>query len=222
MKNSIMVIQPYWYAGTWVFDDEATGLDKEPFVAGVPDMIDRMVEDIPNARDGFRLTFSQHAFPGAQTQLKWAREDGSGNWYSSDLTQTEGWLWRSPRRVQQAALHRMDQTVCFTREERRTGWQVAPVMHESPPVDKSRANEETAPGTTSTVNVDELAPNVQKVLVRDVDIARHDPLGYGARGRRIEGRTSQREPLPCQRKFRHRKLRTGRGWVYTDRQERRL
>ena len=87
-----MVIQPYWYAGTWVFDDEATGLDKEPFVAGVPDMIDRMVEDIPNARDGFRLTFSQHAFPGAQTQLKWAREDGSGNWYWSDLTQTEGWL----------------------------------------------------------------------------------------------------------------------------------
>lgn len=56
--NSIMVIAPYRYQGTWVFDDRAAGLVKEPFVAGVPEMIDVLVQDIPNADEGFRLLFS--------------------------------------------------------------------------------------------------------------------------------------------------------------------
>ena len=38
--NQIMVIKPFRYSGTWVFDDEAVGLNKEPFVCGVPKMID--------------------------------------------------------------------------------------------------------------------------------------------------------------------------------------
>src|SRR5688572_14638590 len=40
--NSMMVIAPYWQIGTWVFDDSATGLVREPFVAGVPEMIDEL------------------------------------------------------------------------------------------------------------------------------------------------------------------------------------
>ncbi|HEV8604750.1 MAG TPA: hypothetical protein VGQ99_05260 [Tepidisphaeraceae bacterium] len=63
-SNSLMVIVPYWYEGTWVFDDERAGLVREPFVAGVPEMIDLLVADIPGAREGFRLTFSAGAFPG--------------------------------------------------------------------------------------------------------------------------------------------------------------
>ena len=43
MSNQIQVISPYWHAGTWVFDDPATGLVQEPFVAGVPDMINDLV-----------------------------------------------------------------------------------------------------------------------------------------------------------------------------------
>ena len=39
MANSIMVIMPYWHAGTWVFDDEQAGLLKEPFVAGADEML---------------------------------------------------------------------------------------------------------------------------------------------------------------------------------------
>lgn len=31
--NSIMILQPYWHAGTWVFDDDAVGLVKEPVVS---------------------------------------------------------------------------------------------------------------------------------------------------------------------------------------------
>jgi hypothetical protein len=64
MANILMVIAPYWYQGTWVFDDESVGLNKEPFVAGVPEMIDDLVKDIPNARSGFRLLFSSAPFPG--------------------------------------------------------------------------------------------------------------------------------------------------------------
>ena len=41
-NNQIKVIQPYWAKGTWVFDDKATGLQQEPFVHGIPEMIDRL------------------------------------------------------------------------------------------------------------------------------------------------------------------------------------
>ena len=92
MPNAIMVISPYWYEGTWVFDDETTGLQREPFVAGVPEMVDELVRDIPDARRGFRLTFSDQSFPGAQAEGSWVREEMGGNWYKTDLTDTEGWL----------------------------------------------------------------------------------------------------------------------------------
>jgi hypothetical protein len=90
--NQIMVIKPYWYADTWVFDDEAVGLDKEPFVCGIPQMIDFLVRDIPNARDGVRMLFSAQPFPGFQEKLTWVREEMSGNIYWSDTLQAEGWL----------------------------------------------------------------------------------------------------------------------------------
>lgn len=91
-ENAIMVIVPYKHAGTWVFDDERTGLSREPFVAGVPEMIDALTKDIPDAEKGFRLTFSATLFPGFDTMLVWRRFDGTGNWYYCELTQTEGWL----------------------------------------------------------------------------------------------------------------------------------
>ena len=50
MPNQIMVIAPYWLeeAGTWVFDDPATDLKQEPFVEGIPEMINDLVGDIPS------------------------------------------------------------------------------------------------------------------------------------------------------------------------------
>jgi hypothetical protein len=92
MPNQILVIAPYWHAGTWVFDDPDRGLDKEPFVMGVPTMIDDLVHDIPNARDGFRLLFSTAPFPGFQRRIEWVREDMAGNWYRADEPPMEGWL----------------------------------------------------------------------------------------------------------------------------------
>jgi len=90
--NSIMVIMPYRYAGTWAFDDSTVGLTKEPFVAGIPEMIDEMVKDIPDADKGFRLIFSTQPFPGYKHLLVWRRTDKSGNWYYSEEFKKEGWL----------------------------------------------------------------------------------------------------------------------------------
>ena len=90
--NQIMVIKPYRHADTWVFDDEAVGLDKEPFVCGIPEMIDYLTRDIPNAQDGFRMLFSAQPFPGFQEKLTWVREEMGGNVYWSETLQADGWL----------------------------------------------------------------------------------------------------------------------------------
>ncbi len=92
MANVLRVIAPYWYEGTWVFDDPEVGLVREPFVSGVPDMIDDLVQDIPNARAGFRLTFSAGPFPGYERALLWVRKEYGGNWYRSEDPPMEGWL----------------------------------------------------------------------------------------------------------------------------------
>jgi len=94
MPNQILVIAPYWLepVATWVFDDQAVDLFQEPFVSGIPDMIDDLVADIPNARDGFRLLFSAAPFPGFQRKLTRVREDCGGWWYSTDEPDAEGWL----------------------------------------------------------------------------------------------------------------------------------
>ena len=90
--NAIMVIAPYWYNGTWVFDDPDAGLKREPFVAGVPEMIDVLVKDIPDSKDGFRLTFAANPFPGFQKKLTWLRGDSGGNYYKLDDPPLEGWI----------------------------------------------------------------------------------------------------------------------------------
>ena len=93
MGNAIHVIAPYWFEGAWVFDDPDVGLIREPFVSGVPEMINEIVRDIPDAREGFRLTFSASPFPGYQVRLIWVREEYGGNWYRiDDESEMEGWL----------------------------------------------------------------------------------------------------------------------------------
>lgn len=91
-QNAIMVISPYQFQGTWVFDDSRFGLHREPFVAGVPAMIDHLVADIPNADSGFRLLFSRNPFPGFQEKLTWLRGDMNGNYYKLSNPPMEGWI----------------------------------------------------------------------------------------------------------------------------------
>ena len=90
--NAILILKPYRYAGSWVFDDVRLGLVKEPFIAGIPEMIDKMVEDVPNAETGFRLLFSAMPFPDYEMKLVWRRAEGNGNWYYCEKYDMEGWL----------------------------------------------------------------------------------------------------------------------------------
>jgi len=92
MANSIYVIYPYWWWGTFVFDDAQKGLEKEPFVSGANILIDLLVTDIPDARKGFRLLFSDSPFPGYQVKLEWRRKEYNGDWYFSPDFKMEGWL----------------------------------------------------------------------------------------------------------------------------------
>jgi hypothetical protein len=90
--NALIVIHPYRYEGMWVFDDERVGLVREPFVSGADTIIDRMVEDIPDAARGFSLVFSATPFPGHNARLEWRREEYDGNWYFCPDLEMEGWL----------------------------------------------------------------------------------------------------------------------------------
>ena len=92
MSNSLMVIFPYKYEEMWVFDDETVGLTKEPFVCGIPEMIDIFVKDIPDADRGFKLIFSSQPFPGYKIKLIWRREQYDGHWYFWEEMNQEGWL----------------------------------------------------------------------------------------------------------------------------------
>tara|TARA_R110000868_G_scaffold20153_9_gene85637 strand:- start:3118 stop:3483 length:366 start_codon:yes stop_codon:yes gene_type:complete len=94
-KNEILVIFPYQHKEVWVFDDENTDLFQEPFVSGMPEMIDELVSDITNAKEGFKLFFSKAPFPNFQKKLLRTREEYGGWWYTDITTNKagkEGWL----------------------------------------------------------------------------------------------------------------------------------
>ena len=89
--NALRVISPYRFGGTWVFDDEAVGLLREPFVAGIPEMIDRQVGDAGLSGRPFQVVFSAGPFPGALRLVRQQSEMG-GFWYSWEETRMKGWL----------------------------------------------------------------------------------------------------------------------------------
>ena len=105
--NQIFVIRPYLWNGTWVFDDPAVGLVKEPFVAGIPAMIERATGHIPDAARGFVAVFSADFFPDAQIVLERARAEGGGTWYRWPETGQEGWLCPALFRYFDAAPERL-------------------------------------------------------------------------------------------------------------------
>lgn len=91
-KNQLFAIHPYLDHGTWVFDDADRGLQKEPFVMGVPEMIERATAGIKVPENGFTAIFSAQRFPGATLELERVREEYEGWWYRWNDTNQEGWL----------------------------------------------------------------------------------------------------------------------------------
>ncbi|KJH72305.1 DUF6717 family protein [Aliterella atlantica] len=92
MSNLIVAIFPYKHQNTWVFDEEQAGLKQEPFVSGAPEIIDVLVQILPNVEEGFRLLFSATPFPNYQAELTWIKEEYGGSWYRWEQKNMEGWL----------------------------------------------------------------------------------------------------------------------------------
>jgi hypothetical protein len=92
MTNALFTIRPYRRDGVWMFDDERVGLVGEPFVCGMPEIIDAVVREIPDAERGFTLIFSANPFPGAAVELEFLREELGGSWYRWTAIGMEGWL----------------------------------------------------------------------------------------------------------------------------------
>lgn len=88
-KNQINVIYPYKTEhGGWSFDDPDVGLDGEPFVAGVPAMIDSIVGNA----EKFTAFISKDPMPDYNYRLiNISNEKGAG-WYKMEGSGMEGWL----------------------------------------------------------------------------------------------------------------------------------
>lgn len=89
--NAIMTLVVYKHGQAWVFDDPTRGLVKEPFVAGMPAIINKLV----GGAKVFQLTFSATPFPEDVTCARRVREEGGGNWYRVEggpADGMEGWL----------------------------------------------------------------------------------------------------------------------------------
>ena len=72
IENAIMTIKAYKYHDQWVFDDDARGLVKEPFVAGA----DTLLDIISKGNNGVTLIFSANDFPKVTHVIN--RESESG------------------------------------------------------------------------------------------------------------------------------------------------
>lgn len=90
--NEINIIFPYKHKGVWVFDDENVALNREPFVAGIPEVLESITKSagLKEPERGFQLTFSAHEFPGAKYILTRKEQCGGGYYYSYNGIQ--GWL----------------------------------------------------------------------------------------------------------------------------------
>lgn len=86
-QNSIMVIEPYIWKRMWVFDDEATGLKREPFVSGADILCDyildqvtqHMVDKEAELVNSFTAIFSATHFPSAKIKLALVKTEDEGN-----------------------------------------------------------------------------------------------------------------------------------------------
>lgn len=92
MKNAVFNIRPYKWMGMWVFDDPRVGLVKEPFVAGIPAIIEEAVKGFENPTAGFTCLFNDTGLPKPTLILDKVDEESGGTWYNWRGTEFTGWL----------------------------------------------------------------------------------------------------------------------------------
>lgn len=86
--NQINVIYPYRTQGGWAFDDAEVGLQREPFVLGIPAIIDSIV----GSRDNFTAYISHSRIPKYTGHLTKAPDIQEEGWYILKGTEMVGWL----------------------------------------------------------------------------------------------------------------------------------
>lgn len=87
--NQINQIEIYRTASGWSFDDPSVGLLAEPFVCGIPQVIDHYAK----RANKVTATFSHSDFPGIDTVLTLQMEEHGGGWYKDEMNnQLGGWL----------------------------------------------------------------------------------------------------------------------------------
>ena len=96
MSNAIQVIFPYRSKRLWMFNDNAKGLYREPFVGGIPEILQVLVTGIEEPYLGFALYFSDQPFPGFQIKMDLVGPEHGGNWYKITVGETEMKGWLSP------------------------------------------------------------------------------------------------------------------------------
>ncbi len=82
MTDSIIVIEPRWEDGSWVFDNKG---EKLVLPEGIAAIIDDLVKDIAGAREGFRLALSPAPFRDYQVELT-----SAGYWYRDNGREGQG------------------------------------------------------------------------------------------------------------------------------------
>jgi len=91
-NNEIFILRPFRKYGTWVFNDEIRNLVEEPFVFGMPQIIDKMVGD-RNVHE-FTMIFSRNELPDYDLVLekRTDRPETIGAWYQCEKLGMSGWL----------------------------------------------------------------------------------------------------------------------------------
>lgn len=89
MQNAMYVIEIYRHATTWCFTDNVRGLVHEPFVLGIPEIIDKVLEDNNIVSDQPKILFSAKPFPKHQGYLHYKKFEDGGVWYTLFSTVNE-------------------------------------------------------------------------------------------------------------------------------------
>ena len=88
----MLSIEIYQFNGTWCFTDLERKLVHEPFVLGIPEIINTVLENNSLYEDGknYRVLFADQEFPKSHGALTRVRDEFNGAWYQ--WYDEEGWL----------------------------------------------------------------------------------------------------------------------------------
>lgn len=88
----MLCIEIYKFNGTWCFTDVQRELVHEPFVLGIPEIINTVLKEneLYEEDKNYRVLFAEQEFPQCHGALTQTREEFNGAWY--EWNNQEGWL----------------------------------------------------------------------------------------------------------------------------------